>query len=40
VTDYQFDSNGYATPFNQPMQGDLTSLTVTDHVSVVKIVAK
>jgi hypothetical protein len=40
VTDYQFDSNGYATPFDQPMHGTSTSLTVTDQISVVKIVAE
>ena len=38
TTDYQFDSNGDVTPFNQSMQGNSTSLTVSDQVSVVKIV--
>jgi hypothetical protein len=38
TTDYQFDANGNATPFNQSMQGDSTSLTVTDQISIVKIV--
>ena len=38
TTDYQFDSNGNVTSFNQPMNGNWTSLTVTDQISVVKIV--
>ena len=38
TTDYQFDSNGNITSFNQPMNGSSTSLTVTDQISVVKIV--
>ena len=40
TTDYQFDSNGNATPFNQPMQGNSTSLTVTDKISIVRIVPR
>ena len=40
TTDYQFDSSGNVTPFNQPMTGSQTSLTVTDQISVVKIVPK
>lgn len=38
TTDYQFDSSGNVTPVNQTMNGNSTSLTVTDQVSVVKIV--
>ena len=38
TTDYQFGSNGSVTSFNQPMDGSQTSLTVTDQISVVKIV--
>ncbi len=37
TTDYQFDSSGNVTQFNQPMNGSGTSLTVTDQVSVVEI---
>jgi len=40
TTDYQFDSNGNATPFNQPMHGNSTSLTVTDKISIVRIVPR
>ncbi len=40
TTDYQFDSNGNATSFNQPMQGNSTSLTVTDKISIVRIVPR
>lgn len=40
TTDYQFDSSGNVTGFNQPMHGNWTSLTVTDKVSIVKIVAR
>ena len=35
--DYQFDSNGNATAFNQTMNSNSTSLTVTDQVSIVQI---
>ncbi|MGB7265268.1 MAG: Ricin B lectin, partial [Terracidiphilus sp.] len=31
-TDYQFDTNGNVTPFSQSMQGNSTSLTVSDQV--------
>jgi hypothetical protein len=37
TTDYQFDSNGNVTPFNQPMNGNLASLTVTDQISIIEI---
>jgi hypothetical protein len=37
TTDYQFDTNGNVTAFNQPMNGSMTSLTVTDQVSIVQI---
>lgn len=40
TTDYQFDSNGNATPFNQPMSGNSTPLTVTDKISIVRIVPR
>ena len=40
TTDYQFDANGNATPFNQSMQGNSTSLTISDRISIVKIVAQ
>lgn len=40
TTDYQFDSNGDVTPFHQPMSGDTANLTVTDQVSIVKIVPR
>jgi hypothetical protein len=38
TTDYQFNATGNVVAFNQPMNGNLTSLTVTDQVSIVKIV--
>lgn len=37
VADYQFDTSGNVTRFNQPMNGNLTSLTVTDRISIVEI---
>jgi hypothetical protein len=37
---YQFDSNGNATAFNQSMNDNSTSLTVTDQVSIVQIVPR
>jgi hypothetical protein len=37
TTDYQFDSNGNVTQFDQPMNGNSTALTVTDQVSIVRI---
>jgi hypothetical protein len=38
TTDYQFDSSGNVVPFNQPMNGNIAPLTVTDQVSIVQIV--
>ena len=38
TTDFQFDSNGEATAFHQPMTGDAANLTVSDQVSIVEIV--
>jgi hypothetical protein len=37
VSDYRFDSNGNVTQVDQPMQGNLSSVTVTDQVSIVEI---
>jgi hypothetical protein len=37
ASDYQFDSNGNVTPFDQPMNGNWASLTVTDQISIVEI---
>lgn len=37
TTDYQFDSNGNVTRFDQPMNGNWASLTVTDKISIVEI---
>jgi hypothetical protein len=37
TTDYQFDSSGNVTTFNQPMNGNWASLTVTDQISIVEI---
>jgi hypothetical protein len=38
TTDYQFNTNGNVTPFNQPIIGGIAPLTVTDQVSIVHIV--
>ena len=38
--DYQFDSTGNATAFNQSMNDNSTSLTVSDQVSIVQIVPR
>ncbi len=40
ATTWQFDTKGNATPFNQPMTGDTASLTVTDQISIVKIIPR
>jgi hypothetical protein len=40
TTDYQFNSTGNVVSFNQPMNGNLTSLTLTDQVSLIKIVSR
>ncbi|HEY1768539.1 MAG TPA: hypothetical protein VGG26_12835 [Terracidiphilus sp.] len=40
TTDYQFNSSGNYVAFNQPMNGSWAGLTVTDQISVIKIVAK
>lgn len=37
TNDYQFDTNGNVTRFNQPMNGAWASLTVTDQISIVEI---
>jgi len=37
TTDYQFDTNGNLTSFNQPMNGNIAPLTITDQVSIVRI---
>ena len=37
TTDYQFDSNGNVTRFDQPMNGNWANLTVTDKISIVEI---
>jgi hypothetical protein len=38
TTDYQFDTTGNVTPFSQPMTGNIAPLTITDQVSIVRIV--
>lgn len=40
TTNYQFNSSGSYVAFNQPMNNGWASLTVTDQISVIKIVAK
>jgi hypothetical protein len=40
VSNFQFNSNGSYYEFNQPMDNGWASLTVTDQISVIKIVAK
>jgi len=40
TTDYQFDQNGNVTAFNQPMNGSIAPLTITNEVSIVRIVAQ
>lgn len=40
TADYQFNSTGNYVAFNQPMHGNWAGLTVTDQVSVVKIVPR
>lgn len=40
ATNYQFNSTGSYYAFNQPMNNGWASLTVTDQISVIKIVAK
>jgi hypothetical protein len=37
-TDYQFNNTGNVVAFNQPMIGNIAPLTVTDQVSIVRIV--
>lgn len=37
-TDYQFNNTGNYVPFNQPMYGNISGLTVTTEVSLIKIV--
>ncbi len=38
TTDYQFNDSGNFVAFNQPMNGNIAPLTVTDQVSIVRIV--
>ena len=38
VTNYQFNASGNYVAFNQPMNGNLTSLTLTDQISIIEIV--
>jgi hypothetical protein len=38
TTDYQFNGTGNYVAFNQPMSGGWAGLTVTDQISIVKIV--
>jgi hypothetical protein len=38
TTDYQFNNTGNVVPFNQPMIGSIAPLTVTDQVSLIRIV--
>lgn len=40
VTNYQFNSSGGNYAFDQPMSNGWASLTVTDQISIIKIVAK
>lgn len=37
TTNYQFGSSGNVTRFDQPMNGNWTTLTVTDQISIVEI---
>jgi hypothetical protein len=38
TTDYQFNTSGNYVTFDQPMNGNIAGLTVTDQVSVIRIV--
>lgn len=38
TTDYQFNNTGNVVPFNQPTIGNIASLTVTDQISIIKII--
>ena len=38
TTDYQFNNTGNVVAFNQPMNGNIAPLTVTDQVSLIRIV--
>lgn len=40
TTDYQFNSTGNYVTFNQPMNGNWANLTVTDQISIVKVVPR
>jgi hypothetical protein len=40
TTNYQFNSTGNYVAFNQPMNGNWAGLTVTDQISVIKIVPR
>ena len=38
TTDYQFNNTGNVVAFNQPMDGSIAPLTVTDQISIIRIV--
>jgi hypothetical protein len=38
TTDYQFNNTGNVVAFNQPMEGSIEPLTVTDQISIISIV--
>jgi hypothetical protein len=38
TTDFQFNNTGNYVAFNQPMDGNIAPLTVTDQVSIIRIV--
>lgn len=38
TTDYQFNDTGNYVAFNQPMDGNIAPLTVTDQISLIRIV--
>jgi hypothetical protein len=40
VKNYQFNSSGSYYTFDQPMNNGWAGLTVTDQISIIKIVAK
>jgi hypothetical protein len=38
TTNYQFNNTGNVVAFNQPMNGNIAGLTVTDQISIIQIV--
>lgn len=38
TTDYQFNNTGNVVAFNQPMIGNIAPLTVTDQISIIRII--